>query len=206
MVIPRPSTILPGTWRRAAAGAGVFTVFEIQRRTCPKPHQRETIARVFECRVVDRYGLAEFGVVAYQMDGDSNALRVYDGFVWPETTEEGEIVLTGLTNRMMPLIRYRTGDLATLTGTCREAMYSQIWSDGSTIWFRSTARPMPRTISRTCCSASEASPSSRYCLARDQSCGWFLSQIGIQKASAAGLPAGGAPASGSNSSSQGRLS
>jgi phenylacetate-CoA ligase len=65
--------------------------------------------------VVDRYGLAEFGVVAYQMDGDSNALHVYDGFVWPETTEEGEIVLTGLTNRMMPLIRYRTGDLATLT-------------------------------------------------------------------------------------------
>ena len=80
----------------ARAGTGrVFAVFESSGELL-QAYQRETIARVFACRVVDRYGLAEFGVVAYQMDGDSGALRVYDGFVWPETTEDGEIVFTGL--------------------------------------------------------------------------------------------------------------
>jgi phenylacetate-CoA ligase len=91
-----------------------FAVFESSGELL-EARQRETIAQVFGCRVVDRYGLAEFGVVAYQMDGDPAALRVYDGLVWPEVTAEGELVLTGLTNRMMPLIRYRTGDLAKLT-------------------------------------------------------------------------------------------
>lgn len=116
LVHGHPSTLYHLARHLAARGGGgrMFTVFESSGELL-QAYQRETIARVFECRVVDRYGLAEFGVVAYQMDDDSNALRVYDGFVWPETTEEGEIVLTGLTNRMMPLIRYRTGDLATLT-------------------------------------------------------------------------------------------
>jgi len=116
LVHGHPSTLFHLARHLAARGGGgrMFTVFESSGELL-QAYQRETIARVFECRVVDRYGLAEFGVVAYQMDDEPNALRVYDGFVWPETTEEGEIVLTGLTNRMMPLIRYRTGDLATLT-------------------------------------------------------------------------------------------
>jgi len=116
LVHGHPSTLYHLARHMAArgGGAGAFTVFESSGELL-QAHQRETIARVFECRVVDRYGLAEFGVVAYQMDDYSDALSVYDELVWPETTNESEIVLTGLTNRMMPLIRYRTGDLATLT-------------------------------------------------------------------------------------------
>jgi phenylacetate-CoA ligase len=116
LVHGHPSTLYHLARHLAARGGTgcVFEVFESSGELL-QAYQREAIARVFECRVIDRYGLAEFGVVAYQMDADSSALRVYDGFVWPETTGEGEIVLTGLTNRMMPLIRYRTGDLATLT-------------------------------------------------------------------------------------------
>jgi len=78
------------------------------------PHARATIEQTFGCRVVDRYGLAEFGVVAYELG--SGGLRILESEVWPENrpSEDGEVpelVFTGLQNRLMPLIRYRTGDL-----------------------------------------------------------------------------------------------
>ena len=65
------------------------------------------------CKVINRYGNAEFGAVA-QSQTDVQSLRFVDGIVWPENfTIEGmrEIVLTTLAARAMPLIRYRTGDL-----------------------------------------------------------------------------------------------
>ncbi len=98
--------------------ARAFEIFESSGELMAS-YQREAIQRVFACRVIDRYGLAEFGIVAYQMHDDDRSLYVYDSFVWPEVSEEGEIVLTGLKNRLMPLIRYRTGDLATLSEDSR---------------------------------------------------------------------------------------
>jgi len=93
--------------------------------------QREVIARVFGCRVVNRYGLAEAGVVAYQADPDQDDMIVFDPVAWPEVIDvefgadipqragdhSGELVVTALTNKMMPLIRYRTGDIASLRET-----------------------------------------------------------------------------------------
>ena len=81
--------------------------------------KRKLIEDVLHCRVVNRYGNAEFGVVAYERRGsDREGLRVLDYMVWPETlaNDDGshELVCTGLTNMAMPLIRYRTGDLADL--------------------------------------------------------------------------------------------
>lgn len=107
-----------------------FDIFESSGELLEKK-QRETIARVFNCRVVDRYGLAEVGVTAYQADPQRSGMLVFDPFAWPEIipveagTDEtqadgalaGELVFTGLKNRMMPLIRYRPGDMGTLRET-----------------------------------------------------------------------------------------
>jgi phenylacetate-CoA ligase len=70
-----------------------------------------------QCEVIDRYGLAEFGVVAYQLDGSSGPMQVLESECWVESAsliEEGvevqELVITNFHNQLMPLIRYRTGD------------------------------------------------------------------------------------------------
>lgn len=90
--------------------------------------QRERIQRVLQCRVIDRYGLAEAGVVAYQIDPAKTDMRFYEFFAWPEIREDeeadlgdlpqdakgGELVITPLFNTLMPLLRYRTGDNAVL--------------------------------------------------------------------------------------------
>jgi phenylacetate-CoA ligase len=104
-----------------------FEVFESSGEVL-SAGQRELISRIFGCRVVNRYGLAEAGVVAYQFDPQRDVMRVFDPVVWPEIIDvefgselagdpgdrTGEFVVTTLANRMMPLLRYRTGDIASL--------------------------------------------------------------------------------------------
>jgi phenylacetate-CoA ligase len=115
MVHAHPSTIyaLACYIERKFGAAKTFKVFESSGELL-EPHQRETIARALGCRVVDRYGLAELGVMAYEVDG--RGLQVLDSEGWAESrpTESGgnELVFTGFRNRLMPLIRYATGDLA----------------------------------------------------------------------------------------------
>lgn len=83
--------------------------------------QRQTIERVLQCRVANRYGAAEFGVMAQETAGrGDNSLLVADSMVWPEMVAPneagvGELVFTALRNAAMPLIRYRMGDLGQLT-------------------------------------------------------------------------------------------
>lgn len=107
-----------------------FAVFESSGELLD-PQQRETIRTAFNCDVIDRYGLAEAGVVAYQIFPAQSAMRFYEFFAWPEirsdsdidlvpTTPDGsvgELVITPLMNRMMPMLRYRTGDWAELAQT-----------------------------------------------------------------------------------------
>ncbi len=104
-----------------------FQIFESSGELL-EARQRERIERVLQCQVIDRYGLAEAGVIAYQIDPKNSDMRFYEFFAWPElrTEEEtgladipegagsGELVITPLFNRMMPLLRYRTGDNAIL--------------------------------------------------------------------------------------------
>lgn len=113
-------------------GSGkAFNIFESSGELLER-RQRQTIARVFNCKVIDRYGLAEIGVAAYQTESQRNQLFVFDAFAWPEIVSaehdidvpgkvddagSGELVFTNLKNRMMPLVRYRTGDLATMRDT-----------------------------------------------------------------------------------------
>ncbi|HLN23257.1 MAG TPA: phenylacetate--CoA ligase family protein [Patescibacteria group bacterium] len=79
------------------------------------PRKRQTIEQVIGCPVFDFYGNAEIGVIAQQTAPQAGAgLKVLDSMVWPEISENGEIVVTSLRNDAMPLLRYVTGDLATL--------------------------------------------------------------------------------------------
>jgi phenylacetate-CoA ligase len=99
---------------RGYEARGVLQVFESTGEVLD-PVKRRFIEESLDCHVVNRYGNAEFGVMAYDpgLEHD-NRLRLLDSMVWPEVdgTEDGrsELIFTGLTNQAMPLIRYRTGD------------------------------------------------------------------------------------------------
>ncbi|PTB21161.1 CoF synthetase [Trinickia symbiotica] len=109
--------------QRKYGGGKTFDVFESSGELL-EPHAREVIASALRCRVVDRYGLAELGVMAYEVDGNEGGLQVFESEGWPEsrvsdTVPDGahELVFTGFRNRLMPLIRYATGDLAKVVET-----------------------------------------------------------------------------------------
>jgi phenylacetate-CoA ligase len=125
LVHAHPSTIyaLACHIERTRGSSKAFDIFESSGELL-EPYMRDKIERVLQCRVVDRYGLAEFGVIGYQTMPDSRALMVLDSEGWMESSpaqessaEQPEIVFTGFRNRLMPLIRYRTGDLGHLTET-----------------------------------------------------------------------------------------
>lgn len=89
----------------------IFEVFESSGELLQE-YMREKICNVFGCRVVDRYGSAEFGVIGYELE---KGLKILDSEGWPESkkTDLGnELVFTGFRNRLMPLIRYATGDMS----------------------------------------------------------------------------------------------
>ncbi len=74
-----------------------------------REEQRVKIEDFFSARVINRYGLAESGIVAYQMPKQEN-LSVIDFHTFVEVDDNGEIIITNLNNHIMPLIRYKTGD------------------------------------------------------------------------------------------------
>jgi phenylacetate-CoA ligase len=85
------------------------------------PHQRTQIERVFGCKAYDQYGHGECAV--FVSECEKGSLHVNDEYGVVEVVKQGraaapgevgEVVVTGLNNWTMPLIRYRTGDLASL--------------------------------------------------------------------------------------------
>jgi phenylacetate-CoA ligase len=86
------------------------------------PGQRELIENVFKCRVYSWYGHAERVVLAgeceqskkYHVFPEYGIFDLVDekGESITQAEREGTIVGTGLTNYVMPLIRYKTDDLA----------------------------------------------------------------------------------------------
>jgi phenylacetate-CoA ligase len=85
------------------------------------PHMREAIERAFGAPVFDRYGTREVGNVAAECDRHEG-LHVFGETAFVEVTgrdgravdagEEGELLVTTLSNYSMPLVRYRIGDRA----------------------------------------------------------------------------------------------
>jgi phenylacetate-CoA ligase len=122
LVHEHPSTIyaLACYIERQYGSGKTFEVFESSGELL-QPYMREKIASILRCRVVDRYGLAELGVMAYELDGERSGLQILDSEGWPEDrkTDDGddELVLTGFRNRLMPLIRLATGDKAKVQQT-----------------------------------------------------------------------------------------
>jgi phenylacetate-CoA ligase len=85
------------------------------------PPEREVIERAFACRVTDRYGCEEVGLIACECEEARglhvNADHLFVEFLKPDGRpagpgEEGRIVVTDLMNRGMPMLRYEVGDMA----------------------------------------------------------------------------------------------
>ena len=88
---------------------------------------RAALERAFGCPAYDVYGLSE--IVGPGVAGECErreGLHLADDHFFPEIIDpasgavlpagrEGELVLTTLTKRALPMIRYRTGDITTLT-------------------------------------------------------------------------------------------
>jgi phenylacetate-CoA ligase len=104
------------------------------------PFMRDTIERIFKCRVYNKYGSREVGDIACERPGyeglwiapwgnyieivDSEGNRVPEGI-------PGEILVTSLTNYAMPLVRYRIGDRGILLPAKegRDGRYGQVFKE-----------------------------------------------------------------------------
>jgi len=81
--------------------------------------QRETIEKAFGAPVWDRYGMSEFGASMTQCAAGRLHVDMEFGIVEVEPTEEtddavtGPLLVTGLGQYAMPLLRYRIGDVGT---------------------------------------------------------------------------------------------
>lgn len=91
-------------------------------------NERKVIEDVFECLVTDRYGCEEVGLIASEcemhcgmhVNAEHVVVEVLRDDGRPAALgEPGNVVVTDLTNRAMPLIRYVVGDMAVASGkTC----------------------------------------------------------------------------------------
>ena len=114
LIHEHPSTIyaLACYVERKYGSCKTFEVFESSGELL-QPYMREKIENILCCRVIDRYGLAELGVMAYELEGVGGGLQVLESEGWAEHRKADggyELVFTGFRNFLMPLIRYATGD------------------------------------------------------------------------------------------------
>ncbi len=109
-----------------------ITVFENMGEFAD-PEQREYIEKILGCKTINHYGCIESWCIAYECPHGS--MHVQDSLMYVEQlpsnayTEEnaGEIVITSLYNKLMPLIRYNTHDLGMVDYyTCKCGRTSQV--------------------------------------------------------------------------------
>jgi phenylacetate-coenzyme A ligase PaaK-like adenylate-forming protein len=96
------------------------------------PALRETMRRVFDCDVYDKYGMRETNIVSHEHPGGGHMLIQAEN-VFVEVLDErgepcadgekGRVVVTTLNNRSMPLLRYETSDIAALLKRTGELPY-----------------------------------------------------------------------------------
>lgn len=92
-----------------------------------EPDDRTVIEEVFGCPVFNRYGCREVSIIASECSAHQGLHIMAEGLFIEIVRggrpagpgEAGEILVTDLLNRAMPLIRYRIGDVASWEeGTC----------------------------------------------------------------------------------------
>jgi phenylacetate-CoA ligase len=89
---------------------------------------REAIESALDVTAIDVYGLSEIigPGVSIECEAAQNGLHIWEDHFYPEVVdpntgdvleegEEGELVLTTLTKEALPVLRYRTGDVTSLT-------------------------------------------------------------------------------------------
>jgi len=87
--------------------------------------QKKLLEKTFQCRLITTYGHAERGALAciceksekYHFFPEYGIIEIIgkNGKIVNKENEEGEIVVTGFTNDIFPLIRYKTGDIGVYT-------------------------------------------------------------------------------------------
>ncbi len=104
-------------------GCGKSSGFNFRRIICTAEILTETarleIEKAFQCPVFDHYGTMEFNRMAWECEHKSGLHEDIDSVIMEivrdgrpaDPGEKGEIVVTGLVNKGMPLIRYRLGDI-----------------------------------------------------------------------------------------------
>ena len=86
------------------------------------PHMREKISEIFQCEVLDGYGLNDGSICAnectehagFHIDTERGLLEVVDEKGNQVESGEGKILATSLGNPAMSFIRYETGDMGNL--------------------------------------------------------------------------------------------
>lgn len=87
-------------------------------------YQRKMIEKAFNVQVFNEYGSAECGLIAHEcefgamhINAESVIVEVDDG--GDSSANEGELIITNLHSFGMPIIRYKPGDMGSLSGkTC----------------------------------------------------------------------------------------
>ena len=119
---PSPIFLLANFLRKEGVTDMSFSAVQTEGETL-LGFQRRLIESVFNCRVFDHYGCTEIGVIAQECEEHSglhiNAEERIVEFVKDgedvSSGEEGEMVITDLSNYAMPFIRYNLEDVGTPT-------------------------------------------------------------------------------------------
>jgi phenylacetate-CoA ligase len=85
-------------------------------------YHRSLFEKVFSTKVFNEYGCGELGSIAHECEygsmhitAENMIVEILDGDRICGPGEVGEVVVTELNNYVMPLIRYRTGDYASIS-------------------------------------------------------------------------------------------
>lgn len=90
---------------------GVYSTAEVLTE-----EMRTTMTAAFGCKVFNQYGSREIPNIACECR--HGRMHVFTDMVWLESLD-GELLVTSLTNRLMPMIRYANGDCGALVDeTC----------------------------------------------------------------------------------------